>query len=300
MIWGACGVSFGAGRSADVGVVDPPPPMLLAVGCDVGAPASGGIVRFEVDGRTVEVKTEPGTSPSGVARVVARAIERAGFSATVSDSPPIGAATYGTSDVLVRRANGAPAVISPSSKPLIGATDAPGGRLSTDASIGVCIGHVDLEDGLSHFTDANAIAGTLEERTLIKAFDDGDPSTIELYVVPSFGGDSRIGESFIFADEGAIKDVVIEDRASLRADRASFTLAHEIGHVLLDQPGHPDDFGLDTPTRLMDADSVNASAFGPRRLTVAECERVVRQSGPGSLPRLLSPWPTVHPRGSRR
>ena len=126
-----------------------------------------------------------------------------------------------------------------------------------------------------------------------KAFDDGEPSTLELYVVPSFGGDSRIGESFIFADGGAIKDVVLEDRASLRADRASFTLAHELGHVLLDQPGHPDDFGLDTPTRLMDADAVNASAFGPRRLTIAECERVVRQSGPSSPPRLLSAWPTT-------
>lgn len=293
MIWGACGVSFGPRGASEVSIVDPPPSLLLSIGCDVGAPASGGTIRFEADGRTIEVHTQEGDSPRGVARVVARALERAGLRATVSDSAAIGAATYGTSDVVVRRPNGDPVALKPPSKPLATRSDAPGGAVSDDATLGVCIGHVDLDDGLAHFTDANAIAGTLEERTLIKAFDDGDPSTIELFVVPSFGGDSRIGESFIFADGGAIKDVVIQDRASLRADRASFTLAHELGHVLLDQPGHPDDFGLDTPTRLMDADAVNASAFGPRRLTLAECERVVRQSGPDSLPRLLTPWPTT-------
>jgi hypothetical protein len=46
---------------------------------------------------------------------------------------------------------------------------------------------------------------------------------------------------------------------------------------LLDQPGHTDDFGLDTPTFLMDADAVLAGAFGPRRLSTAECERAYRQ-----------------------
>jgi hypothetical protein len=84
---------------------------------------------------------------------------------------------------------------------------------------------------------------------------------------------------------------VIEDRAGVRADRSSFALAHELGHVLLDDPGHPDDFGIDTPTRLMDADAANSSAYGPRRLLVEECVRAVRQSGPGSASGLLTRWP---------
>ncbi len=292
MIWGACGVSFGPRGSADVKIVDPPPSHLLAVGCEAGAPASGGTIRFDADGKTVEVEVGPGTTPAGAARLVAKAVERIGLRAVVSDNAAIIASTYPTTDVLVRRPNGELVVLSVPKASAKAVGERPvGARVSTDATLEVCIGRVDLNDGLSHFTDANAIAGTLEERTLIKAFDDGDPSTIDVYVVPSFGGDSRIGESFIFADGGAIKDVVVEDRAGFRADRASFTLAHEVGHVLLDQPGHPDDFGVDTPTRLMDADAVNASAFGPRRLSIAECERVVRQSGPRSPARLLAPWP---------
>ena len=68
-------------------------------------------------------------------------------------------------------------------------------------------------------------------------------------------------------------------------------LAHELGHVLLDLPGHPDDFGVDRPSDLMDADAADPSIFGPRRLSSAECERAVRQSGPGAAVPLLEPWP---------
>jgi hypothetical protein len=60
---------------------------------------------------------------------------------------------------------------------------------------------------------------------------------------------------------------------------------------LLDVPGHPDDYGLDQPTLLMDADAAIASAFGPRRLLVSDCERMWRQSGPGASVVLLRPWP---------
>ena len=114
-------------------------------------------------------------------------------------------------------------------------------------------------------------------------------------MVPSFAGSGRIGESFIGADGGAVRNVLITDRAALRADRASFALAHELGHVLLDDPGHPDDFGRDTPTRLMDADAANGTAFGPRRLLVDECARALRQSGPTAAVPLLRPWPLVAP-----
>jgi hypothetical protein len=78
----------------------------------------------------------------------------------------------------------------------------------------------------------------------------------------------------------------------VRADRATFALAHELGHVLLDDPGHPDDFGVDTPTRLMDADAANGTAYGPRRLLASECARALRQSGPGGRAEpLLAAWP---------
>lgn len=280
-LWGACGVSFGAPEELDVRIVDPPRPQLLAIGCDHGLPASGGEIRVRVDGREVAAKVAEGMRPALAARVVAVAIGAAGFTVRVSDNPVIAAGAYGSSDLLVRRPGGGPAVI-----------DAPpAGAISTDATLTACVGQIDLEDGLQHFGDIDAIAGTVEERALIKALDDGDPATIDVIMVPSFAGGGRIGESFISADGGAIRNTILEDRAGLKADRASFALSHELGHVLLDDPGHPDDFGTDTPSRLMDADAANASAYGPRRLLVEECVRAIRQSGPGAPVALLTRWP---------
>jgi hypothetical protein len=64
---------------------------------------------------------------------------------------------------------------------------------------------------------------------------------------------------------------------------------------LLDMPGHPDDYGVDQPTSLMDADAADPTIFGPRRLSVAECERAIVQSGPGAAVPLLQPWPLISP-----
>jgi hypothetical protein len=281
MMWGACGLSFGKPRDAAIALVDPPPPHLFAIGCDHGLPASGGKLAVRVDGREVSAKIDAGMRPASAARVMAAAIARAGFEVTVSDNPAIGAGAFGSSDLLVKRRGGALSTLEPPRR----------GPVSTDATLTACIGRVDLEDGLQHFGDVDAVAGTVEERALIKAFDDGDPGTIEVFVIPSFAGGGRIGESFIAADGGPIRNVLVEDRGGIRGGRASFALAHELGHVLLDDPGHPDDFGTDTPTRLMDADAANPSAYGPRRLLATECARALIQSGPRSPSPLLRPWP---------
>ena len=53
----------------------------------------------------------------------------------------------------------------------------------------------------------------------------------------------------------------------------------------------PDDYGVDRPSDLMDADAADPSVFGPRRLSIEECERAVRQSGPKTATPLLSSWP---------
>jgi hypothetical protein len=185
-------------------------------------------------------------------------------------------------DLSVKRLNGTLASIDAARR------DAP---LTTDATLSVRIGSVDPADGIEHFGDMDSMAGTLEERTLVKALDDGDPTTVELVVVPYFAGSGRIGESFITGDSPSMRNVVLLDRGGIRARRSSFTLAHELGHVLLEAPGHPDDYAIDTPTLLMDSDASDSSPFGPRRLTVAECVRVIRQAGPGSRTPLLVPWP---------
>jgi hypothetical protein len=86
---------------------------------------------------------------------------------------------------------------------------------------------------------------------------------------------------------------VILDRAGIRAGARSYALAHELGHILLDMPGHPDDYGVDQPTLLMDADAADPTIFGPRRLSVSECERAITQSGPSAPTPLLAEWPLI-------
>src|SRR5882724_101843 len=284
-LWGQCGISFGPPAEADVRFVDPPPVHLIALGCDAGLPASGGELRLRIDGRDVVTDLRPKTTPRAAARSLARAIEQAGFVALVSENARIEPGADRTADVLVRRRDGQFAVVERSGD----------GRLSTDPTMTACLGGVDLSDGLDHFVDVDAPAGTVEERALVKAYDDGNPSVIKVFMIPSFAGGGRIGESFIYADRSSVRNVVIEDRAGIRADRASFALAHELGHILLDMPGHPDDFGVDVPTQLMDSDAADPSAFGPRRLTLSDCARALRESGPGALVPMLSPWPLPLP-----
>ena len=278
-IWAECGVDLEGPKGAEVEVVDPPAPSLLAVGCDAGLPASGGQIAFDVGGRRVHLLTHPGDTPVQVAERLARAVRALGLAVEVSPNQRTNAGAAGAVDVLLRgRSSFAPA---------------PNLALSSDPSLPVCLGEVELGNGLSHFVETDATAGTLEERALVKAFSDGDPSTIEVFVVPSFDQSGRIGESFIDDDGAAIQNTVIIDRAAVRAGPRSYALAHEIGHILLDMPGHPDDYGVDQSSSLMDADAADASVFGPRRLSLGECERALRESGPNARIPLLEPWPLV-------
>jgi hypothetical protein len=279
-IWGQCGLTFGDTRTLEVKVVDPPPSHLVSIGDDLGIPAGGGEVRLRADGKTITVSTARRETPDRVAAKIARAAERSGLSAVVSPNARIAPGLGPSVDVSLRRKDGT-----------LVAVDSAGPVPSTDAALSVRIGSVDLTDGLQHFMDMDAMAGTLEERTLLKAIDDGDPATIEVVIVPLFAGGGRIGESFIGSDLSSVRNVVVLDRAGIRATKSSLTLAHELGHVLMDLPGHPDDYGIDTPTRLMDSDAADASPFGPRHIAVEECARVIRQAGPNARTPLLLDWP---------
>jgi hypothetical protein len=280
-LWHQCGITFGPSDQAAIRIVDPPPPFLIAVGCNLGLPSSGGRIRLLVDGKNVNLEVPPGHTPEQTARRLAREIEARGLRVTRSSNARIGPGTFPVVDLLVRRNQAEPARVSvPSGK-----------EASTDPTMPLCIGHVDLAQGLRHFLDVDSMTGTVEERTLLKWIDDGDPSTLEGVFLPAFASGGRIGESFIGNDRSSLRNLVLVDRAGVAASGASHTLAHELGHVLLDVPGHPDDYGVDKPTLLMDSDAANPTAFGPRRLTVPECERAFRQSGPKAPVVLLRPWP---------
>jgi hypothetical protein len=279
--WGQCGVTFGPAAQLDVKIVSPPPPHLLAIGDDAGLPAGGGELRFRAEGKPIVVPVARGATPDRVAADVAAALDKVGLVGVVSPNARIGPGARGSVDVSVRRRDGTLVALD---------TLDPATSLTSDPTLSVRVGAVDLSDGLQHFGDMDSVAGTLEERTLLKAIDDGDPQTLEVVVVPFFSGGGRIGESFIASDLSSVRNVVLLDRAGVRARRSSLTLAHELGHVLMDLPGHPDDYGVDTPTLLMDSDASDASPFGPRRLTIDECVRVVKQAGPKARVPLLQEW----------
>jgi hypothetical protein len=223
----------------------------------------------------VRLETSPGELPISVALRLSAELERRGRRAAVFENERTSDESAATADLWL---GGRP--FDPQVEPL-----------SNDPTMPVCLGQVDLSDGLTHFRDGDAFAGTVEERALLRAFDDADPRTIEVLVVPSFARSERIGESFIASPGSSLSNAVIIDRWAVRAGARSFAFAHELGHVLLAMPGHPDDFGIDQSWSLMDADVADATIFGPRRLSVADCERAITQSGPTTTARLLQPIP---------
>ncbi len=282
-VWSQCFLDFGPPEEADVAVVDPPPPALLSVSDGEGLPAAGGgVVRFRVDGRLVgPVTTRSGERPAHLALRLAERLRRMGYRALVLALPPTRPTTEGGADLYVRRADGRPATLAPDGQ-------AP---LSTDARQRLRIGHVDLTDGLDQFDNANHASGTLEERTLLYGLVDEDPRTIDVLIVDRFAGGGRLGEAFIEMQGGPIANALVLDRNGVRTERAAWTMAHELGHVLLDQALHPDQVGPDRPWLLMDADVSRADASGPKRLLPEECLRVRRRSGLHAVPPLLARHP---------
>lgn len=278
-LWGQCGIHLGL--NPDVQVVDPPEPHRLVLGCQGGRPASGGVLAFRAGSQPVQLRTGAGQTPTQVAWSLVKQLQRAGLRAWISGNAPVGPGSLRSVDVLVESSRGTPVALSldPDRPP------------STDQTLPLCLGPLNFATGLEHFTDYDSSAGTVEERSLISAFDDGDPSTIEVLVIPRFSGSGRIGESFIRADGSGLRNAIILDRTAIESRNRSFALAHELGHILLDVPGHPDDYGVDTSSDLMDADASDDTIFGPRRLSLKNCERVVRQSGPLAPIPLLRPWP---------
>jgi len=282
-IWLQCFLSFGDPDRADVQVVDPPPPTLISVGDGDGLPALGaGGIRVRINGRRIpEIRTRRGATPTQTALTIATAVTGAGFLATVTQNPPSEFGAGSGADVLVRTKAGKLVTIVPAG---------PNVPVGTDARQSVQIGQVNLLDGLMEFTNMNSKSGTLEERTLVKALSDVDARTIEIFIVNKFTAGSRQGEAFIRSSGGPMVNTVILDRNGVRQQRLAWTQAHEIGHVLLNQPYHPDNVGSDRPWLLMDADNSQGVVTGPKRLSVEDCERMLRENDDRALFPLLKPY----------
>lgn len=269
-VFGACGIELAVERLA---VVDVPAPRYLMVGCRGASLASGGEIVVSSRRGTHRYRTHAGQTPREVGLGLAELLRGRGGTPEVLENPLVSSDAHPTVDLEL----GAEVL----------------GVRSSDPTLGVCALVVDTGDGIDHFKDGDAGAGTLEERALVRALADDDRQTIEVIVAAHFAGRGRIGESFIHTPGGALENTVILDRSGVYAGAQSATLAHELGHVLLQLPGHTDDFGVDTPSALMDSDASDATSAGPRRLDPADCLRAVRETGPASYERLLAPLDPV-------
>jgi hypothetical protein len=285
-IWLQCNLSFGDPAEASMEIVSPPPPTLLSISNEDGLPArGGGELRFRVSGRSIgPIVTLAGARPLETAQAIVHELHTRGFYATASENLPTRSGAGGSADVLVHAADGS----------LVHIDAEPGQALSTDARQSLVIGAVDLGDGLQEFDNMTAQVGSLEERTLIKALRDDDPRSIDLFVVNQFTGATRQGEAFIADPEGAITNVVLIDRNGLKHAPLAWTLAHELGHVLMDDPLHPDNVGPDRPWLLMDADSGRGTVDGPKRLRSQDCQRLRNAAREAHFP-LLVPFDIQQP-----
>lgn len=277
-VYAQCGVTWGDPGGDVARVVDPPTTTMMAFGDDHGALASGGEVRLRVNGVAMPpLVTRVGWRPIDTAMAMGSLLRARGYTARVTSNPRT---TYGaepSADVLVLDRAGRWTTLSAP----------PGGTLSTDRRQGAALATVDFSDGVDEFNNQNSTSGTLEERALIKPLIDDDATTMEMIVINRFSRGTRIGEAFVRGDGGSIGNGFLIDRAGIGAEREAWTQSHEAGHILLDQPWHPDNMGPDRPWLLMDADASLGTVAGPKRLSTEECARLRSRNGPDASAPLM-------------
>jgi hypothetical protein len=280
--WAQCGIDFGEPELADIAIVDPPEASLLSIADRDGlSAAADGTVQFEADGQPIAVSIEQGSLPSTTALAIVDALEAAGFEAQSYQNNRTEFGASSSADVVATGSGGQPVQFG-----LI--ADVP---LSSDDTQRVEIGSVNLRDGLMEFDNHEASGGTLEERALLRHVMDTDPQTIDVVLINRFTNGSRRGEAFIESNASAFMNAVIIERSGLEVDLQALTVAHEIGHVLLNHPYHPEEVGPPRPQHLMSALATDPTSRGARRLDDVDCQRARAQSGPQASPALLQPLP---------
>ena len=119
-----------------------------------------------------------------------------------------------------------------------------------------------LEEGEVAFSHHMSVRRVLETPRVTKPYTEAQWAAID-----GFGRSikSGRGRAVVWLDGKCVPGPL----NTMSPEHCQRKIAHELGHVLLQVAGHPDDFGSDLPTSLMDADAADSSIFGPRRLSVA-------------------------------
>ncbi|HUT79248.1 MAG TPA: hypothetical protein VM285_16230 [Polyangia bacterium] len=256
-----CAVWVGAPAELPVRVVEPSPTALIAIGDPLGLPSGGGEVRLEIDGRRLpSLKVGSGYEPAETARILAAHVRQAGLRALVSQNALNPFAVYATVDVVVRRADGAPATVRPWE----------GSPVTTDRRQPIRVGGMELGVGIDARGPNDFASGTIQERALVKVLGSDRPGPIRIFVVDGLGAGRKQGEAFPRSAGPALGDTVIMDWRAFRNTRQAFALPHEVVHLLLGDLGHPDAAGDRRPELLMHS-RASSAVDGPRRLTGDQC-----------------------------
>ncbi|MEM6958410.1 MAG: hypothetical protein AAF645_22195, partial [Myxococcota bacterium] len=240
-VWAQCLIDV----EGNVRLAASPAPSVLSFGDARGLPSRGGPLEVRAGEETLAMELAPNTTPRRAARAFAELATDAGFVARSHRVPTAAAAAGPAWDVQLFDAEGDYVTLE---------VHADGGGIAR-------LGAVDLADGLLNF-DNGQPGGTLEERALVLGLRDERDKTLDLFIINDFVSQNRNGEAFIAADGGPAAGAVIIDASGVELTRYAWTGAHELGHVLLDDPFHPDNRGPDTPYRLMDSNAADGTTLG--------------------------------------
>lgn len=248
----------------DLQIASPPEACLITVGDRHGLLTKGGLVRLTVDGTPYgPFEMPPNSTPSQTAQLLVKRLEDNGYRAQLTVNAKPATFAHPSADIVVRREDGHLARIDPW----------PGKPLFTDRQQTIEIGSVHPAFGIDSYDENNFPSGTLEERTLVKCLIDSAEPVINVFIVGELADPTRQGESFIRHSTPPMARTVLVDTRALVGARQSYTVSHEIGHVLLNDLDHPDARGDDRPFLLMHSRSSSALG-GPRHLTDDECAKM--------------------------
>lgn len=250
-------------------VADPPRGSLLVIGDPWGLASNGGLVRLKIEDEQLGPWRLPkNLTPAQTARALASRLSKRGYRAEVHVHPRVPSGNEGPADIAVYSRT----------RDALTVTAWPNAPVSTDEAQPIDLGRVTPCDGLDPYDYGREHIGTVEERALIELMGgQREKGRIEIIAVSRFACREKLGEAFLGSVNPNLGDTVIIDaRAALRA-RHAFVLAHELGHVLLQSLGHPQDPPESSQTNLMSWDT-SAGLDGPRRLTRRQCDSIRRKA----------------------
>jgi hypothetical protein len=267
-VLGRCGISVRLEPPGSFEFKGPPSATLLSLGDDLGMLPDSSDVTVVDEGRVLRPFRGNGLmEPVIAASRLSDFLATQGLQCQVIANPRRSSQAFASADMACHHSDGSLARLSVEAKTSAGA---------------ISVASIDLRDGLSCYLPDAASTGSTEQRALVHLDRPSPPKVVRLVIVDKLSCSHLLGQSFADHPDSPLWGTIILDRRGLARGRQTFTLAHELGHVLLGTSSHPEDHGIADKDLLMN--SLSSSIYlGPHRILRAQCE-IMRRS-----PLLVSP-----------